>query len=191
MDKQNNAGAIASNAGDDFHQIWAGKKLLDILKPNSKLTAISVEGPTWADSIEIEDEQKLYSIDLAEYYGAITKQQEKAFLDFVKNDKHFSRYYDGIFILFRTGLRISEFCGLTIGDIDFEQKRISVTHQLQRKRDMEYIMEEPKTSSGIRYIPMSQDVSECFRHILSKRKKPKVEPMIDGMLVCQRYFALS
>ncbi|MFV0329922.1 MAG: integrase DNA-binding domain-containing protein [Dysgonomonas sp.] len=30
---------------------------------------------------------------------AITKQQERAFLDFVKNDKHFSRYYDGIFIL--------------------------------------------------------------------------------------------
>jgi hypothetical protein len=59
VEKQNNAGAIASNAGDDFHLIWAGKKLLDILKPNSKLTAISVEGPTWADSIEIEDEQKL------------------------------------------------------------------------------------------------------------------------------------
>ncbi len=111
---------------------------------------------------------------------AITKQQEKAFLDFVKNDKHFSRYYDGIFILFKTGLRISEFCGLTIGDIDFEQKRISVTHQLQRKRDMEYIIEEPKTSSGIRFIPMSSEVSECFRRIITKRKKPKVEPMIDG-----------
>lgn len=75
MEKQNNAGAIASNAGDDFHLIWAGKKLLDILKPNSKLTAISVEGPTWADSIEIEDKQKLYSIDLAEYYGGIDFEQ--------------------------------------------------------------------------------------------------------------------
>lgn len=111
---------------------------------------------------------------------AITKQQEKAFLYFVKNDKHFSRYYDGIFILFKTGLRISEFCGLTIGDIDFEQKRISDTHQLQRKRNMEYIIEEPKTSSGIRYIPMSPEVSECFRRVISKRMKPKVEPMIDG-----------
>ncbi|TYQ13110.1 UNVERIFIED_CONTAM: NACHT domain-containing protein [Acetivibrio alkalicellulosi] len=69
MDKKNNAGAIASNAGDDFHIIWACKKLLEILKPNSELTAISVEGPTWEDSIRIENEQKLYSIDLAEYYG--------------------------------------------------------------------------------------------------------------------------
>lgn len=75
MEKQNNAGAIASNAGDDFHLIWVGKKLLDILKPNSKLTAISVEGPTWPDSIEIDDEEKLYSIDLAEYYGGTSFEQ--------------------------------------------------------------------------------------------------------------------
>ena len=31
----------------------------------------------------------------------------------VVNDKHFSRYYDGIYILFKTGLHISEFVGLT------------------------------------------------------------------------------
>lgn len=36
MEKKNNAGAIASNAGDDFHLIWACKKILKILKPNSK-----------------------------------------------------------------------------------------------------------------------------------------------------------
>ncbi|WP_216554187.1 hypothetical protein [Tissierella carlieri] len=75
MDRKNNAGAVASNAGDDFHLIWACKKLLEILKPNSELTAISVEGPTWEDSIQIEDEQKLYSIDLAEYYGGNNFEQ--------------------------------------------------------------------------------------------------------------------
>lgn len=68
MEKRNNAGAIASNAGDDFHLIWACKKLLEILRPNSNLTAISVEGPTWTDSISISEEEALYSIDLAEYY---------------------------------------------------------------------------------------------------------------------------
>ena len=69
MEKKNNAGAIASNAGDDFHLIWACKKILKILKPNSKLTAVSVEGPSWNESIQGIDEKKLYSIDLAEYYG--------------------------------------------------------------------------------------------------------------------------
>lgn len=75
MDKKNNAGAIASNAGDDFHLIWACKKLLAILKPNSEITAISVEGPAWEDSIQIENESTLYSIDLAEYYHGSNFEQ--------------------------------------------------------------------------------------------------------------------
>lgn len=111
---------------------------------------------------------------------AITRKQERAFLEFVKNDKHFCRYYEGIYILFKTGLRISEFVGLTKSDIEFENHRIKVDHQLQRKRNMEYIIEDTKTPSGIRYVPMKDDVEECFRRIIDGRTKPKVEPMIDG-----------
>lgn len=111
---------------------------------------------------------------------AITRKQERAFLEFVKNDKHFCRYYEGIYILFKTGLRISEFVGLTKNDIEFENHRIKVDHQLQRKRNMEYIIEDTKTPSGIRYVPIKEDVEECFRRIIENRAKPKVEPMIDG-----------
>lgn len=113
---------------------------------------------------------------------AITRKQERQFLDFIKNDKHFFRYYDGIYILFHTGLRISEFVGLTISDIDFENRRINVDHQLQRKRNMEYIIEETKTDAGVRQIPMTDDVYDCFQRIIANRKKPKVEPMIDGKI---------
>lgn len=113
---------------------------------------------------------------------AITRKQERQFLDFIKNDKHFCRYYDGIYILFHTGLRISEFVGLTVSDIDFENRRINVDHQLQRKRNMEYIIEETKTDAGVRQIPMTDDVYDCFQRIIANRKKPKVEPMIDGKI---------
>ena len=113
---------------------------------------------------------------------AITRKQERKFLDFIKNDKHFCRYYDGIYILFHTGLRISEFVGLTISDIDFENRRINVDHQLQRKRNMEYIIEETKTDAGVRQIPMTDDVYDCFQRIIANRNKPKVEPMIDGKI---------
>ena len=51
---------------------------------------------------------------------AITREEERKLLKFIKEDTHFCRYYEGIYILFHTGLRISEFCGLTIQDIDFE-----------------------------------------------------------------------
>ena len=111
---------------------------------------------------------------------AITRKQERTFLEFVKNDKHFCKYYDGIYILFNTGLRISEFVGLVKSDIDFENRKIKVDHQLQRKRDMEYIIEDTKTPSGVRYVPMTDEVKECFQRIIESRKKPKTEPMIDG-----------
>lgn len=68
--KNTNAGALPSNAGDDFHLLWATQKILEMLKPNSMITAVTVEGPSWQDSVVVDmDESKLYSIDLAEYYG--------------------------------------------------------------------------------------------------------------------------
>lgn len=109
---------------------------------------------------------------------AITRKQERAFLEFVKNDKHFCKYYEGIYILFKTGLRISEFVGLQKSDIDFEENTIRIDHQLQRKRDMEYIIEETKTLNGERVLPMTKEVRECFETIISKRRKPKVEPTV-------------
>ncbi len=111
---------------------------------------------------------------------AITRKQERALLEFVKIDKHFSRYYESIYILFKTGLRISEFVGLTKADIDLEKGIINVNHQLQLKRNIEYIIEETKTESGTRHVPMTDEVKECFRKIIENRKNPKIEPMIDG-----------
>ena len=111
---------------------------------------------------------------------AITRKQERELLRFIKEDKHFCRYYDAIYILFHTGLRISEFCGLTVSDIEFSNQRIKVDHQLQRTTQMQYVIQEPKTESGIRYVPMSEEVAACFRRIIANRAMPDVEPMIDG-----------
>lgn len=109
---------------------------------------------------------------------AITKKQERAFLEFVKNDKHFCKYYEGIYILFKTGLRISEFVGLQKSDIDFVNDTIRVDHQLQRKRDMEYIIEDTKTPDGERFLPMTKEVRNCFEIIIANRRKPKIEPTV-------------
>lgn len=111
---------------------------------------------------------------------AITRKQQREYLKFIKEDKHFCKYYEGIFILFNTGLRISEFCGLTVSDIDFKKNRINVERQLIRTSQMEYIIEEPKTESGVRYVPMTDEVAECFRSIIEKRIKPKEEPNVEG-----------
>lgn len=112
---------------------------------------------------------------------AISNRDEKRFLEFTKNDDHFYRYYEGIYILFKTGLRISEFCGLTIDDIDFEKMTINIDHQLQQASAGKYIIVPTKTNAGTRVLPMKEDVAECFRRIISNRlNKPKREPVIDG-----------
>ena len=111
---------------------------------------------------------------------AITRKQERAFLEFVKNDKHFSKYYDGIYLLFKTGLRVSEFVGLTIHDIDLQKRTIDVNHQLQRTSKMEYVIEPTKTNAGTRVLPMTEDVYECVKRIVENRPKPKTEPIIGG-----------
>lgn len=111
---------------------------------------------------------------------ALTREQERRFMKFVKEDPHFCKYYDGIYILFNTGLRISEFVGLTMKDLDFKNMKINVDHQLQRYNGIGYKIVDPKTESGTRQVPMTPEVAECFRNIIKSRANPKVEPIIDG-----------
>lgn len=113
---------------------------------------------------------------------ALTEKQQEEYLDFVRTDKQYRKYYDGISILFNTGLRISEFCGLTVSDIDFENRCIHVERQLIRTNAGKYMIEKPKTQSGIRSIPMTSEVEAAFDRIIRNRKRTKREPMIDGCI---------
>ena len=111
---------------------------------------------------------------------AITKEQMNKFLKFVHDDNVYCKYYEVIYILFHTGMRISEFCGLTISDIDLANNIVNIDHQLQRTSDMKYILDTTKTGAGTRKLPITQDVADCFRAILEDRKKPRYEKMIKG-----------
>lgn len=111
---------------------------------------------------------------------AVTKDQMKKFLKFVHDDYIYCKYYEVVYILFHTGMRISEFCGLTLKDIDLEKQIVNIDHQLIRTADMRYIIEETKTEAGKRKIPITDDVTEMFRAIIEDRKAPKNEKLIEG-----------
>lgn len=111
---------------------------------------------------------------------AITTEQKERFLEFVRDDEHYCKYYDAFSLLFATGLRISEFCGLTVKDLDFVSGRININKQLQRTRTMEYVIETTKSSSGTRQLPMTEEVRAICERMVANRKKPKVEPIIKG-----------
>lgn len=109
---------------------------------------------------------------------AISHEQKRKFLEFVKNDNHFSRYYDAMYILFYTGMRISEFCGLTLRDLDFKNHSINIDHQLMKVgKGYPYYIVPTKTDAGTRVIPMDNEVYECFKRIVKNRPTPKVEPL--------------
>lgn len=111
---------------------------------------------------------------------AITAKQERTFLKFIKEDEHFSQYHDGMYILFHTGLRIGEFCGLTLKDIDMKNRTINVDHQLQYVGKKGKYIEKTKTDAGTRVLPMEDEVYEAFKRVLANRQTPKVEQIIDG-----------
>lgn len=102
---------------------------------------------------------------------ALSEAQEEALLSFAQNDATYRKYYDVILLLLKTGLRISEMCGLTLKDLNMESRFINVDHQLLRNKEIGYYIETPKTKSGIRQIPMTQEAHQAFLRILSNRKK--------------------
>ncbi len=110
----------------------------------------------------------------------ISREQMRKFLKFVHDDVCYCKYYEVVYILFYTGMRISEFCGLTLRDIDLENRTVNIDHQLQRTCDMRYIIEETKTEAGKRKIPITEDVAQMFQAIIEDREPPKMEKVIDG-----------
>lgn len=114
---------------------------------------------------------------------ALTLEQQDELLRFFSTDKHYSRYYDEVIVLLETGMRVNEFCGLTKKDLDFENKRINVDHQIVKGRlkgEYDYWIEKPKTESGKRILPMTPKCEQALRNILARRQKPKVEMIING-----------
>lgn len=103
----------------------------------------------------------------------LTPAQEKELLGFMQNDNVYCKYYDEVVILLETGLRISELCGLTLADLNFEKRFINVDHQLLRSSEDGYYIETPKTDSGFRQVPMRAAAYKAFKRVLQDRKGAK------------------
>ena len=106
--------------------------------------------------------------------------QMRKFLKFCRDDNVYCKYYEAFYILFHTGMRISEFGGLTIKDIDLENNIINIDHQLQRLSDMTYLIQSTKTNAGTRKLPITEDIAYCFRAILEDRPTLRAEQFGDG-----------
>lgn len=125
---------------------------------------------TWNLSDVLEDD--------TEHKTALTDEQVNALLSFVQMDMVYQKYYNAIVVLLHTGLRISELCGLTTSDIDFEKGFIQVNHQINYDKG-KYSINEPKTDSGIREIPMLEPVRKALMDEIKGRIDVQ-QILIDG-----------
>lgn len=115
---------------------------------------------------------------------AIEESQVNAFMDFVKNSQRYSFSYSAFVVLFNTGVRIGELCGLTWEDIDFKNNTITVNKSLNRYRKKEYgftlAVASTKSNTSNRTIKMNSVVkSTLLEHKMQNKKCVSFLPYLD------------
>lgn len=101
---------------------------------------------------------------------ALTVEEQKAFIDFIRNTEQYNRYLPMFMVLFSTACRRSEIVGLTWDDVDLKNKTISINHQLLYKNfgdGFKFHYAEPKTDAGMRVIPMTPN---CYKALIRQRE---------------------
>lgn len=103
---------------------------------------------------------------------ALTVEEQTAFINFLANSKIYNHWLPIFTVFLGTGCRVGELIGLTWDDCDFENNTISINHNLTYRQQIngkcEMHITTPKTSAGIRTIPM---LSEVKQTLLQERKK--------------------
>lgn len=118
---------------------------------------------------------------------ALTREQQKAFMDYVANHPVFCHWWPLFTVLLGTGTRIGECLGLRWEDIDFENGLISINHSVayyptKGTRSAKMRIHKPKTDAGIRKIPIMENVRDAFAMAKEEQEEENVvQPILDGM----------
>ena len=99
---------------------------------------------------------------------------QKKFLEQAKVQSHENQYR---FIL-QTGLRTGELIGLKWKDVDFENKTVKIQRSMEYRYSIgEWRVGEPKSKSGYRTIPLTDEAIRILLEQKEKNKKIKRIPM--------------
>lgn len=95
---------------------------------------------------------------------ALTLQNQRLFLKTIRRNTYEYQYR----FLLQTGLRTGEMIGLKWSDIDFEKRTLTVNRSMEYRYSVgEWRIGEPKSKSGYRTVPLTQEAIE----LLKKQKK--------------------
>lgn len=116
---------------------------------------------------------------------ALTEREQEAFINYTARSTVYRHWLPLFTVLLGTGCRIGEIIGLRWQDCDFENQTISINHNLvyrqQESGTCAMRITTPKTSAGVRTIPMLEEVR---RALLQEKQKQirgrKSDAEIDG-----------
>lgn len=112
---------------------------------------------------------------------AITEDELTEFLSFVHDSKKYKQFYNQVAILAYTGMRVSEMCALTVGDIDFKSMLIKVDKQVFDAGEKKRCLKAPKTASGNRFISIKPQLTPILKDAIREAMLRKNQPVADGV----------
>lgn len=119
---------------------------------------------------------------------ALTKEQQRSFLNYVANNPFYYTWYPFFVFMFGTGCRISEVVGMRWDDVDMDKRMISVNHNLtyyprsENSFKCEFRVSDPKTDAGDRIIPMMQPVYDALKSEYERQEEEGFcEENVDGI----------
>ena len=105
---------------------------------------------------------------------ALTIEQQRKFLKGIKGNAYENQYS----FLLQTGLRTGELVGLRWSDIDFEKKVLHVNQTMEYRYSVgEWRVGPPKSQSGYRSVPLTDEAIEILRRQKMKNAMIKVIPI--------------
>lgn len=102
---------------------------------------------------------------------ALTIDEQKRFLEVAKGTSNYNQY---AFIL-QTGLRTGELIGLKWSDFDFKKKVVHIQRTMEYRYSVgEWRIGEPKSKSGYRDVPLTEEAIAILKNQKEKLKLTKV-----------------
>lgn len=102
---------------------------------------------------------------------ALTIEEQKKFLETAKGTSNYNQFA----FLLQTGLRTGELIGLKWSDIDFKRKVMHIERSMEYRHSVgEWRIGEPKSKSGYRDVPLTEEAISILKKQKEKLKEIKV-----------------
>ena len=102
---------------------------------------------------------------------ALTIEEQKKFLEVAKGTSNYNQFA----FLLQTGLRTGELIGLKWSDIDFKKKVMHIERSMEYRHSVgEWRIGEPKSKSGYRDVPLTEEAISILKKQKENLKEIKV-----------------